>query len=119
MTELCRNGRHLLTEYNKVSFPGSKVAACRACERFYLTNFPDKFWYFKELNLRRDNSDELWAARCKRYVEALEDGRSPMPRLKTHCANGHEYVGESFNVSRNGWRRCPTCNIPERQNYQD
>lgn len=30
-------------------------------------------------------------------------------RLKTHCASGHAYAGDNLVITKEGWRRCRTC----------
>ena len=70
--DLCHFGDHILSEDNVVRFPGSKKITCKACERWYATHRPQNFWMFKERNLRRfADSDELWQARCNRYMELI------------------------------------------------
>lgn len=35
--------------------------------------------------------------------------RAANARAKTHCLNGHEYTPENTRVTKEGWRRCRTC----------
>jgi hypothetical protein len=49
---------------------------------------------------QKDNLHDMW-----------RKGRgNNAQRRRTHCPQGHPYVGDNIDLSRQGWRRCRECN---------
>lgn len=88
------------------------LMACHSCDNPSCVN-PRHIWP----GTMRDNAID--AVRKGRVVSPYSLGSIPHNRLKTHCANGHEYNSENTRNELNGSRACRICHRAANRRYYD